>query len=212
MKESWHRQGGGPGAASNRILSLDDQHRTPRLRDGYSGRQTIGPRADHERVVTIGLWHWALTLEQSPPWRAGRADGSLQEFPVEQEPLDTPLATSKHTDDACAEENEDRNLATVRHERIAPVGRIRIQMRPGPYRAEGGVYSKVSDNHRYNHGSRSQSSQNAEPDEACGDKLYPAGQYLTVRPSRSDSPQRESPTAGRLSVHRAAQAGLQRPA
>ena len=100
-------------------------------------------------------------------------------------PLNTPLAAAKDTDDACANEKEDRNLATVRHERIASVGRIGIQMRPRPYRAEGGVYSEISDNHCYNHSARSQSGQNAEPDEECREKLHSARNiYQCAKPVR----------------------------
>ena len=56
------RQGGGAGAASNRIPSLDNQHRTPRLRDGYSGRQTVGP----PRRPPARRNYWSVALGSYP--------------------------------------------------------------------------------------------------------------------------------------------------
>ena len=111
-------------------------------------------------------------------------------------PLNTPFAAANDTDEACAHEKQDCNLAAVRHERIAPVGRVGIQMRPGPYRAEGGMHSKVGDNHRYNHRARSQSGKDAEAYEDCRDKLYPTrniyqhAEPVRIRPSRK-APQQE---------------------
>ena len=83
---------------------------------------------------------------------------------VEEVSLKSPLAAAEDSDDACADEPEDGDLATVLHEGIASVRRVGIQVRPGPCRAERCVNSKVCDNHHYSQRSRAQSGQHTEPD------------------------------------------------
>ena len=120
----------------------------------------------------------------------------LQKFLLEVVPLNTPLAAAEDTDDTCADEEEDCHLAAVLHEGIASIGGVGVQMRPGPNRAEGSVYSKVRDNHRYTQRARSQPGKNAEGDEECRKELYPSCDiYQRAKPvwirRRRKAPQQE---------------------
>ncbi len=70
MKEPRQGEGSRPGTASDSIPSLQHQHGMPRLGDGYSGRQSVGPRADYKCIVTAGR-RISMTLGQrSTPVRS----------------------------------------------------------------------------------------------------------------------------------------------
>ena len=114
----------------------------------------------------------------------------LQMLFAEEVPLNTPSAAAEDSDDARDYEPEDGDLAAVLYEGVAAVGRVGVQVRPGPRRAERSVNSKVCDDHHYSQRSGAQSGEDAEPNEECRNEFYPAGNVdqstkpVWIRPGR----------------------------